>query len=87
MIQGVKANNYNATFEEAAFDVIEWEKVYEIREINSGITFFIEKGAFSDKGRSETRTARFEGNVKGHKVHRRRDRKANDGSDENDDFL
>lgn len=69
MIEGVKANDYNATWEEAVFDIISRGALFEIREVNSGITFFIEKGAFSDKGRSEKRTARFEGNVKGHKGH------------------
>jgi len=67
MVTGVKANEYNATFEEAVFDVISRGKLYEIREMNSGTTFFIEKGAFSDKGRSEGRTASIKGNVEGHK--------------------
>ena len=66
---GVRANEYNATFEEGVFDIISRGELFEIREMNSGTTFFIEKGAFSDKGRSETRTARFEGDVKGHKVY------------------
>jgi hypothetical protein len=69
MIVGVRANEYNATFEEGVFDIISRGELFEIREMNSGTTFFIEKGAFSDKGRSKTRVARFEGNVERHKVH------------------
>ena len=57
MIAGVKANDYNATYEETLFDVIPRSGVYEIREVDSGITFFIDKGAFNDTGRSEERTA------------------------------
>ena len=49
MIRGVKANDYNATYTEAVFDVVDRGEVYEIREFNSGMTFFINKGAFNDK--------------------------------------
>jgi len=65
--EGIKANDYNACYEKTMFDVISRGELYEIREINTGLTFFIEKGAFSDKGRSEGRTASIKGNVEGHK--------------------
>lgn len=68
-VTGVKANDYNATYETTVFEVIERGELYEILDTESGVAFFIEKGVFSDKGRSETRVVRFEGNVEGHKVH------------------
>ena len=43
MVQGLKLNSYNATYEEAVFDVIPRGRIYEIREFNSGISFFIDK--------------------------------------------
>ena len=55
MVTGVKANDYNATYEEAVFDVIPRGSLYEIREFNSGLAFFIDKGAFNDTERSEER--------------------------------
>ena len=55
MIIGVKANDYNATYEEVMIDVIARDKVYEIREVNSGLTLFIDKDAFNDSTRSKKR--------------------------------
>lgn len=69
MVEGVKANDYNATWEEAVFDVISREQIYEIREMNSGTTFFIDKGAFNDEraGKKGVTTVKRYG--EGHKVY------------------
>ena len=87
MVIGVKANDYNATWEKAAFEIIPRNSLYEIREINSGLTFFIDKGAFNDEERSETRTNTTKGHGERHKGGRGRDRTPYDGSHEDDDYL
>lgn len=74
MVEGVKANGYNATYDEALFDVIVRDHVYEIREWNSGITFFIDKGAFDDDRKGKKGAKTIKGHDKEHQVYRRRDR-------------
>ena len=71
MILGVKANDYNATWEEAVFDVVSRDEIYEIREMNSGTTFFIDKGAFNDAERGKKRTTTYKRYVEGYQVGRR----------------
>lgn len=66
MVIGVKANDYNATYEEVALNIIERDKVYEIREVNSGMALFIDKGAFNDNSRSQKGTVGSKGTAKGH---------------------
>ena len=56
MVMGVKSNDYDATYKTTAFDVIPRNGLFEIREIDSGLTFFIDKGAFDDKEGSKTGT-------------------------------
>ena len=68
MVAGVKANDYNATYENTLFDVIPRNGVYEIREIDSGLTFFIDKGAFDDKEGSKTGTRTIKGHGERYKV-------------------
>ena len=85
MINGLKLNSYNATYEEAVFDVIPRGRIFEIREFNSGLSFFIDKGAFDDEKRSETRTAKYQGHGEGHQERGTGDRKADDSSHEDDD--
>ena len=68
MVAGVKANDYNATYEETLFDVIPRNGLYEIREIDSGLTFFIDKGAFDDQKRSQKGVSTTKGHGKGHTV-------------------
>ena len=68
MIQGIKLNSYNASYEETVFDVVDRGKIYEIREHNSGISFFISKGAFNDSTRSEKRVETTKGTGERHPV-------------------
>lgn len=68
--RGVKANDYNATWEEAVFDVISRGELYEIREMNSGTTFFIDKGAFNDAKGSKERITAVKRYGEGHPVSR-----------------
>ena len=87
MIIGIRANDYNATYEETAFDIIPRGRLLEIRDIESGIAFFIEKGAFDDTGRSKTRVKTYKGDGEGHTECRTGDRAFNGGSDKDDHEL
>ena len=53
IVGGYKLNGYNATYEKTSFDVREGtnaskNRVLEVTDVNSGITFFVE---FQDKRR------------------------------------
>ena len=87
MVQGIKANDYNATWEEAVFDVIDRGELYEIREFNSGMTFFIDKGAFDDIKRRKEGIKTNQRHDRGYKGGGTGDRKTDDGSHEDDDGL
>lgn len=84
MVMGVKANDYNASYEEVMFDVIARDKVYEIRDVNSGLTFFIDKDAFYDNTRSKKRVNGNKDISEGHRICRRGDREISCDSHKND---
>ena len=87
MIIGIRANDYNATYEETAFEIIPRGGVYEIRDIESGIAFFIEKGEFDDQKRSKTRVVTYQGDGERHTGSRAGDRTADDGGNKDDNKL
>lgn len=87
MVRGIKANDYDATYTEAVFDVIDRGKIYEIREMNSGMAFFIDKGAFNDEKRSEKGIKTHKGNGEGYKVCGTGNRAPYDGGYKDDDGL
>lgn len=68
IVPGVKLNGYDAVYEKAIFDVVLRGRNYEIRDHNSGITFFIDREAFSDKEGREKRTKATKGHGEGHTV-------------------
>jgi len=85
--RGIKANDYNASYTEGVFEVIAREEIYEIRELNSGTAFFIDKGAFHDnKGRKEG-TKTDQRHDWGHKGSGVRDRASDDSSNKDDDRV
>ena len=87
MVRGIKANDYDATYSEAVFDVVDRGKVYEIRELNSGMAFFVDKGAFDDKEGSKKRTDTHKGDGKGHTVCGTGNRAIDDSSHKDDDGV
>ena len=84
VVEGVRLNEYNATYEEGIFDITLRGELYEIREVNSGTTFYIEKGVFDDEGRSQEGAKAIKGNVEGHTGGRGRNKPFDDRGYQND---
>lgn len=87
MILGIKADGYNANYQQVYFDIIEKEHVFEIRDVENGLTFMIDKGAFiSDGIGSEKGTKRDKNTSIGHRCGERRDRETLLDDNKDDEF-